>query len=105
MDLTAADRQIIGECLTASADGPFFPDCEFQTLFGLEREQVRYVARSWPNAMDTDMQNLAVNNSLANLLGYPHGQDSALRASVSVDEARLRQVFDRWRARGDDYRD
>ncbi|WP_162584044.1 hypothetical protein [Variovorax sp. PBS-H4] len=35
------DSSIISECLWAAADGPFFPDWEFSTLFGLSREEVR----------------------------------------------------------------
>ena len=36
--LSAHDHKIIAEALSAAAEGPFFPDWEFHTLFGLERE-------------------------------------------------------------------
>lgn len=40
MPLSNKQIQSIGECLRAAAYGPFFPDGEFDTLFGLSREQV-----------------------------------------------------------------
>ena len=46
--LTQAESKIVGEVLRAAANGPFFPDWEFHTLFGLERDQVRQVAVAWP---------------------------------------------------------
>jgi hypothetical protein len=35
------DRNVIEGCLRAAIDGPFFPNWECPTLFGLEREEVR----------------------------------------------------------------
>ena len=71
--LTKAESTIVKEALLAAAGGPFFPDWEFQTLFGLTREQVRRVASEWPlpNLPPDDVV-LAVNNSLNWLLSYPH---------------------------------
>jgi hypothetical protein len=34
--LSDVDKVILGQALSAAADGPFFPDWEFHTLFGLE---------------------------------------------------------------------
>ena len=70
--LSEADMTVVGEALRAAAEGPFFPDWEFHTLFGLDRSVVRAIADSWPvlvgSPEDTSM---AVNNSLTMLLGYP----------------------------------
>ena len=73
--LSNSDAATIGECLRAAADGPFFPDWEFQTLFGLSRTEVRLIADSWPDvdASQADVE-LAVNNAINNLLSYPHGK-------------------------------
>ena len=40
----SVDSRVIGECLRAAVNGPFFPDWEFSTLFGLTRDEVRAVA-------------------------------------------------------------
>ena len=65
-----ADKVVVGEALRAAADGPFFPEWEFHTLFGLARSEVRAVAHAWPNVDLTDAKVvLAVNNSFNNLAG------------------------------------
>ncbi|MGB9067819.1 MAG: hypothetical protein WCC21_04560 [Candidatus Acidiferrales bacterium] len=88
--LSDADRAVLGQALRAAADGPFFDDEEFHTLFGLTRSEVRGVADAWPNVefQSEDVQ-LAVNNSLNNLLGYPHRQDSVWSEWISVNPRQL----------------
>lgn len=85
-----ADKAVVGQALRAAADGPFFPEWEFHTLFGLARSEVRTVADAWPNvdSMDADVA-LAVNNALTNLMGYPHGQDFAWSQWISVEPPEL----------------
>src|SRR5271154_1760450 len=72
--LSDLDKGIVGQALRAAANGPFFPDWEFHTLFGLERDRVREIADAWPKQVaPPEEMTVAVNNSLNNLLGYPHG--------------------------------
>ena len=76
--LSDADKALVGQALRAAVDGPFFPEWEFHTLFGLTRSEIRAIADAWPNVDLTSSDvALAANNALNNLLGYPHGQDSA----------------------------
>jgi hypothetical protein len=99
MNLSAQDHDVIAEALRASAEGPFFPDWEFQTLFGLTREEVLSIASAYMPAEDVPVRvGYAVHNALANLLGYPHGKEAEWRHWLSVSEAELEGVFDRWRA-------
>ena len=103
--LNETERLIIGECLRAAAEGPFFRDegaddpyWEFHSLFGLEREELAQIAVAWPNVEGQDESvGLAVNNCLNNLLGYPHchAKEWSSFISVSVDE--VAAVFERWR--------
>jgi len=94
--LSSADRGIIGQALRAAADGPFFPDWEFHTLFGLARGEVRAIADSWPKPVrSAETVTTAVNNSFVNLLGYPHRQDAAWPKWLSVDRTQLKELFDR----------
>jgi len=88
--------EVIGECLDAAATGPFFPDWEFQTLFGLDREEVRRIASDWPT-VDSDTW-VAVANSLGNLLGYPHGLDGEWTEYVSVPRAEVEGILKKWKS-------
>jgi hypothetical protein len=95
--LSTNDVTMVGVCLRAAADGPFFPDWEFETLFGLSREEVRAAAEGWPaNAARPEVE-IAVYNSLSNLGGYPHCQPSALKEVVGEQEE-IRALIDRVRA-------
>jgi membrane protease YdiL (CAAX protease family) len=96
-DCTEEDRQIIGRCLRATVQGPFFPDWEFPILFGLERAEVARVLLAWPNVDGRDkVVRSAVHSSLGNLLGYPHGEEQAWDQYISVPRARVQEVFERW---------
>jgi hypothetical protein len=98
--LSAKDKATVGEALRAAADGPFFPDWGFHPLFGLEREEVRAIADAWPKqaASQEDVE-LPVNNSLNNLLGYPHHIEIVWSQWISVEREQLNDLFDRLRGR------
>jgi hypothetical protein len=102
-----SDKALVGQVLRAAAEGPFFPDWEFHSLFGLTRKEVRSVADAWPNV---DLENadvaLAINNALNNLLGYPHGEDAVWSQWISVDHTQLDKLLGRLRnATGEGYFD
>ena len=95
--LNAEDVLLIGKCLKAAATGPFFPDWEFPTLFGLTREQMKAIAYGWPsNATDPDT-GMAVRNTFSNLLGYPHRRESELELIASINQ--VEQVWQRLQSR------
>lgn len=101
--LSQSESRIVGEVLRAAADGPFFPEWEFHTLFGLSREQVRRIADEWPLAvLPPGDVTLAVNNSLNMLLGYPHGRDEVWAEWISIDRAALSELFARLRGHAHD---
>lgn len=93
--LTFEELAVVEACLLAAADGPFFPDWEFQTLFGLERQEVRRYAESWPEG-DEDVL-LAVAGSLNNLTGYPHQRDDVWTDWIPVSRERVRDLL--WKIR------
>ena len=94
------DQAVIKQCLRAAVDGPFFPDWEFHTLFGFQREELRQIADNWPNWEDAEEQRDAVNATLNNLLGYPHNQWTVWHKYISPVAAEVAEVYARWR--GDD---
>jgi len=97
-DLDAKEREVVLECLRAAAAGPFFPDWEFQTLFGVNRDDVKTIVDAWPS-VDEAQENVsvAINNSMNNLLGYPHGREKDWPRYISVPPTEVRRIFDKWR--------
>ena len=95
--LTANEREIVFRCLRAAAEGPFFDDKEFHPIFGLDRDEVRAVISRWSevNENDEDVA-LAINNSFANLLGFPHHEGKVLREMVGVGDKEIQRVFSKW---------
>jgi hypothetical protein len=95
--LTAEDVAVIRECLEAAVSGPFFDEWEFSTLIGgMSRGEVAAVLQRWPDAANPEAQDVAVNDVLGNLLGYPFGPQlwqQHLRVSPDVVGA----VLARWR--------
>ncbi|CAL75240.1 hypothetical protein BRADO1344 [Bradyrhizobium sp. ORS 278] len=96
-NLSPADLQIVHRALGATVEGPFFPEREFDTLFGLHRSEVRAIYEEWPSpACRSDRLLAAMIGSLNNLLGYPHKHEDALcryfpegRIALSATLARL----------------
>lgn len=96
--LSQSDSKIVGEVLRAAADGPYFPDWEFQTLFGLHRDQVRRIANEWPlpNVAPEDVV-VAVNNAMNMLLTYPHRKHDLWPEWITVDQQAVNDLFSRLR--------
>lgn len=88
--LSPQDAKVIGECLNATASGPFFPDWEFDTLMGVNREDFSKIAARWPDVdlLDERVRD-AVSNSLLNLSGYPIDQEEDWSEYVSVPREAL----------------
>lgn len=97
-ELNKGEQQVIFECLRAAAEGPFFPNSEFHTLFGLEREEVKQIADEWPNIEEAaESVVVAINNSINNLLGYPHRREDVWSNYISVQPEELYLIFAKWR--------
>ena len=102
------DTDIVRSCLKAAVDGPFFPEWEFHTLFGLTRAEVRDVLHAWPaepayaaGGYDSPahFQRVAIDNAMNNLLGYPHGRrGAAFTREVGATRTEIDAVFARRRA-------
>ncbi len=95
--LSPKDVAVVGECLAATVSGPFFPDWEFGTLMGLERDQVAQVLERWPDPASPKDEYVAVSNALNNLLGYPHGGENAWGRFISVPREEVAAILSRWR--------
>jgi hypothetical protein len=99
--LSAESVQSINECLRAASEGPFFPDWEFQTLFGIERDIVKAVYNYWPEqTVDDDDFESAIIGSLGHLLGYPHGHWNVWNEYVSVPPDCLKVILEEIKSLG-----
>src|SRR5260370_15536639 len=100
--LSDKERDVVRQCLRAAVESPFFPDWEFHTIFGLERDEVKRVLLSWPELDETDESVVvAINNSFNNLLGYPSQNKQELWPKyLSVSGIELARIFDKWKDRG-----
>ena len=98
INLTEEEKRVLFECLNASVKGPFFPDEEFQTLFGLERAEAENVLKDWPdlNIFADDIAVLAINNALVNLVGYPHHKDDIWDEWISLSKSEVDQLHKKW---------
>jgi crotonobetainyl-CoA:carnitine CoA-transferase CaiB-like acyl-CoA transferase len=98
--LAPDDIALIAACLLASDEGPFFPDWEFQTLFGVERGELRRVRMRWPNvSLIEETVYVSVMNSIVHLLAYPHREEEALLRYVPEGRDRIRRLADKLNAR------
>src|SRR6185369_11446825 len=101
--LNDEEQRIIALCLRAAVDGPFFPDGEFHSLFGMTRVEVLSVADRFPDVDEFDDEPgsnedtwLAINNCLLNLLGYPRGNERVWEQWIPVSPDALDQLFMKW---------
>lgn len=99
--LSAAEIDTVRRALRAAVDGTFFPDWEFETLVGVDRETVRKVQSAWPlQTVDQDEFICAVIGSLNNLLGYPHGSEDELISYVPEGRPAIEKALARLTALG-----
>ena len=95
--LSNDDIELVGRCLHAAVDGPFFPDGEFPILMGLTKQEVEAIAAGWPTCEDAELQDRAVKNVLNHLLSYPHGQEAAWGAYIGASGRQVADALTRWR--------
>jgi hypothetical protein len=87
---------LIRQCLDASVRGDFFPEWEFQTIFGVDRKTVSHVMADWPlQTVDSETFTCAVINSLNNLVGYPHRMEKELYDYISAEPSEIKSILTR----------
>jgi len=95
--LTKNDHLIISKCLKAAADGPFFPDWEFSTLFGFSREEFRHQASLYEPQDDQPVHvGFAVHNALNHLVGYPIDSEDQWSAWIPANRSELKVLLSKW---------
>jgi len=90
----------LNEALAAAASGPFFPDWEFDTLFGMSRAELSALVGTISHSPPTSQQLIAVGNAVNNLLSYPHGQEAQWSLWLTCTSGELESAYANWRASG-----
>ena len=97
-NLTQKEKEVVVECLRASANGPFFDDDDFHILFGLTRNELKTIVSSFSDIDDSDkLTKRAINNSLNNLIGFPHKKEEFWNEYISVSPTELKRIFKKWK--------
>jgi hypothetical protein len=91
------DEKIVGECIRAAVEGPFFPGALFHTLIGRERREVAAILEDWPESQNIEAQRAVVQSIVSNLLWYPHKGMEAWGDYISAPYREVKAVFARWR--------
>jgi hypothetical protein len=86
--------KVFDQVLIATADGPFFPDCEFATLFGRTKAEYRAAVGTLQagEAMSKE-QHFLLQSALNNLLGYPHNQEASWCHWLPMPPEQLDRLF------------
>lgn len=97
-NLTLEEQNVIYQCLKATVEGPFFPDWEFSILFGLKRDEVAEILRAWCDVdRNSKVVQIAINNSLNHLLGYPHKRFDIWNDYILVSPSEVAEIFRKYR--------
>ena len=105
-NLSVDEIKVIKECIKAAAYGPFFIDAkakdnpywEIHSIFGLTIGELRKIADALPNLnLNNENVKLAINNSINNLRGYPHGcSEEVWKKYISVSKNELEKIYLKW---------
>ena len=99
--LSLSEVALVKHSLRAAVEGKFFPEWEFETLFGVDRETVRKVYLSWPRqTIEDEVFWSAVIGSMNNLLGYPHGREEELTLYVPEGRTAILETLHRFTKQG-----
>lgn len=99
-DLSERDRTVIYECLRCVASGNVIEhDAEFPALLGIEVSELVSVLQAWPDVDVSDpVVACAINNSMLNLVDYPHGHRDTWSRVMTIPLDEIADVLARWRS-------
>jgi hypothetical protein len=99
--LDERERQTVFECLCNAEKEEFFPEWEFETLFGITKKQLSSVREKWPE-VDTRQSDVAtaIVGAMNHLLGYPHGKNEQGARYIGSRPDAIRATLDKLLALG-----
>jgi len=91
--------EVIGRALRLMAKGELLDVLEFGTRIGITLEEFRNLLKSWPHWDDSDehsSENLAINNTLNDILHGLGLPNQILLESIGVDRIELQRIYRKW---------
>ncbi len=97
-NLDQKETEIVRKCMECIADGKvILHDFEFHVVMGVTVEEFIEIYNSWPEINENDnVVSTAINNSMNNLLGYPHGKHHRWEEFIDVPLDKIAKVFNKW---------
>jgi hypothetical protein len=98
-NLTKPEQAVVRACLECVVSGKVIKhDWEFWTIMGVSLTELRTVLEAWPDVNESDeMVQVAIQNSMNNLLGYPHGWHERWNEFLEYPREMVARVFAKWR--------
>jgi len=98
-NLNSDETEVVRKCLKCIADGKvILHDWEFQTIMGITTEEFLNIYELWPEVDEKDeLVEMAIANSMNNLIGYPHGKHHCWAELMDVPISKIIDVFTKWK--------
>ena len=98
-NLSENEKAVVHECLKCVASGNvILHNWEFPTVFGISVSEFIQVVESWPELDDSrESVFLAINNSMNNLLGYPHVKYESWDDFMPYTQSEVEVVSNKWK--------
>lgn len=98
-NLNEEETNVVRKCLECIATGQvILHDNEFQLIMGIEVAELNEILESWLDIDQSDEKVfLAINNSMINLLGYPHGCYHRWSEFMDIPLASIAGIHEKWR--------
>jgi hypothetical protein len=98
-NLTDSEKAVIHACLECVVSGEIIlHNWEFHPIMGISVEELQTVLDAWPDVNDSeDVVYLAINNSMNNLLRFPHGHHERWLEFLVFTRQEVDRVFAKWR--------
>jgi len=97
-NLSNDETSIVYECLKCVVEGKvILHDWEFSTIIGIEVSEFKSIFKQWPKIDETDKNiKMVINNTMINLLSYPHGKEANWSEYMATSLADIETVFQKW---------
>ena len=98
-NLTDSEKVVIHACLECVVSGEIIlHNWEFHPIMGISVKELKTVLEAWPDVNDSDdIVQVAINNSMNNLIHFPHGHHGRWLGFLGFSREEVTRVFAKWR--------
>ena len=97
--LSSSELALLKSCLDCVAEGNvILHDWEFHTIMGVTSGEFLDIHSNWPDIDESDEKVfMAINNSIANIIGYPHKAHNGWDEYFDFSKSDVVAVFNKWK--------